>query len=215
VAGSHHKTGQGQKMEKHYAELSRFLHQHFAVDKIAYQWSAQHYQSADDLPYIGLSSRFAKHTYMATGYFADGLVYGTLAGMMIGDLFAGKTNHLLETYQANRITPRASAKFLIKENTNVFLQYLKDFPLLSKKDFSHIKKGEGKIVEIHQEKCAVSRDKNNKLNIVSAVCPHMKGIVAWNNAEQTWDCPCHGSRFTAQGHYIEGPAVGDLPSKTQ
>lgn len=214
VAGSHHKTGQGNDMQQHYKELSTFLHKHFPIDKIVYQWSAQHYQSADDVPYIGLASRSVKHTYMATGYFADGLVYGTLAGIIIGDLLAGKKNLLLETYQSNRVTVSASAKFLIKENFNVFLQYLKDYPLFSSKDYAHVKSGEGKIFEINDEKCAVSRDKNNKLHFVSAVCTHMKGIVAWNNAEQTWDCPCHGSRFTPQGKVIEGPATINLQDKT-
>ncbi len=210
VAGSHHKTGQGTNMQEHYHELRTFLHEHFPVDKITYHWSAQHYHS----PYIGLTSRSAKHTYMATGYFADGLVYGTLAGIIVGDLLTKTPNPLIDTYQTNRVTVSASTPFLIRENFNVFLQYLKDFPLFSNKDYNHLSSGEGKIFEINNEKCAVSRDEHNKLHFVSAVCTHMKGIVAWNNAEQTWDCPCHGSRFTPQGTVIEGPATSDLKEKT-
>ena len=151
---------------------------------------------------------------MATGYFADGLVYGTLAGIIVGDLLTKTPNPLIDTYQTNRVTVSASTPFLIRENFNVFLQYLKDFPLFSNKDYNHLSSGEGKIFEINNEKCAVSRDEHNKLHFVSAVCTHMKGIVAWNNAEQTWDCPCHGSRFTPQGTVIEGPATSDLKEKT-
>ena len=214
VAGSHHKVGQAKDSLAHYQDLETFLREHFAVDEVAYQWSAQHYQSADNVPYIGLASRTAKHTYMATGYFADGLVYGTLAGIIIGDLMLGNKNPLTDTYQSNRFDPLASATFVAKENANVLIQYLKDYPFCSDKHYENIKAGEGKIVEINREKCGVSRDKDNKLHIVSAVCTHMKAIVSWNNAEKTWDCPCHGSRFKQDGKVIEGPAQFDLEKKT-
>lgn len=213
VAGSHHKVGQSKNTIEHFQELEKFLRDHFPVSEIAYQWSAQHYQSADNVPYIGLASRTAKHTYIATGYFADGLVYGTLAGIIIGDLILENKNPLTETYWSNRFDPIASLAFIAKENTNVFFEYLKDYPYCSVKNYDDIKPGEGKIVEINREKCAVSRDANNKLHIVSAVCTHMKCIVGWNNAERTWDCPCHGSRFTHSGKVIEGPAKTDLENK--
>jgi Rieske Fe-S protein len=45
---------------------------------------------------------------------------------------------------------------------------------------------------------------------LSAVCTHLGGIVTWNSAERSWDCPLHGSRFDAQGRLLEGPAVEDL-----
>lgn len=215
VAGSHHKTGQGHDMQENYKKLETFLRKHFPVADVAYQWSAQHYQAADDVPYIGLASRFAKHTYIATGYFADGLIYGTLAGIIIGDLILEKNNPLAKTYQSTRITPLASAGFVAKENTNVFLQYLKDYPLMAKTNYADLKPGEGKVVEINREKCAVSRDDKNQLHIVSAVCTHMKCIVNWNNAEKSWDCPCHGSRFTPQGIVIEGPAISNLEKKQE
>lgn len=213
VAGSHHKVGQEKDTITHYKELEKFLRDHFSVAEVAYQWSAQHYQAADNVPYIGLASRSAKHTYIATGYFADGLVYGTLAGIIVGDLILENKNPLSETYQSNRFDPIASASFFMKENSNVFIQYLKDYPLFSSTDYNDIKIGEGKIVEINREKCGVSRDENNQLHIVSAVCTHMKCIVDWNNAEKTWDCPCHGSRFAQNGKVIEGPAKFNLENK--
>lgn len=213
VAGSHHKTGQGSDMQSHYQEMEKFLRDHFPVSEVAYRWSAQHFQSADDVPYIGLASRFAKHTYLATGYFADGLVYGTIAGKIIGDLILEKNNALIHQYRANRFKPIASANFLLNEDSNLYLQYLKDYPFLTGNTYSDLKPGEGKIVEIDQEKYAVCRDANHHLHMVSAVCTHMKCIVNWNNAEQTWDCPCHGSRFKHNGTVIEGPAIQNLRQK--
>jgi len=90
-------------------------------------------------------------------------------------------------------------------------QYLKDLPKnVEAKDFAHIPAGEGKTVEIKGEKFGAYRDEKNEVHIVSAVCTHMQCIVKWNNAEKSWDCPCHGSRFTYEGKVIEGPAVTDL-----
>lgn len=213
VAGNHHKTGQGTNRHARFTELEAFLKKNFSIKDIAYHWSAQHYHAADGIPYIGYVSRFAKHTYMATGFFADGLIYGTLAGIIVADLIVGKNNVLEKTYSANRFTPRASATFLVKENVNLFLQYLKDYPFAEVNNFNEVKKGEGKVLGMGGEKWAVFRDDNNQLHVVSAVCTHMKCIVNWNNAERSWDCPCHGSRFTCDGDVLEGPAIKPLKQK--
>lgn len=212
VAGNHHKTGQEHNARSHFKELELFLANHFEVDDVAYRWSAQHYHAADDIPYIGLAHR-SKHIYLATGFFADGLIYGTLAGMIIGDLILEKDNPWMRVYNTGRFTPVASAPFVLKENLNVFEQYIKDCPFLTTKSYEDVKPDEAKVVEINGEKCGVYRDNNNRVHIVSAVCTHMKCIVKWNNAEKTWDCPCHGSRFSVEGKVIEGPAQHDLKKK--
>ncbi|CEK11034.1 FAD-dependent oxidoreductase [Legionella hackeliae] len=213
ISGSHHKTGQGQNMSLHFADLESSLKEHFSISEIAYCWSAQHFQSADKIPYIGLANRTTKNIYMATGYFADGLTYGTMAGLLVANLILHKTDPFSETYFSNRFTPLSSLGFLTKENLNVFAQYAKDLPLGNGDNLENIQSGEGKIVEINREKWAVCRDSSNQLHMVSAVCTHMKCIVNWNNAEQTWDCPCHGSRFTPEGEVLEGPATYNLERK--
>lgn len=215
IAGSHHKVGQNSNTNTHYAELEKVLKNWLQADDIAYRWSAQHYQSADDVPYIGLASRFARHTYMATGFFADGLVYGTAAGILLSDIILKNNNTWMETYQSNRLTLIASAKFLAKEDTNYLLHYYKDIPQKEERHFTNLKPGEAKIAEIDREKWAVYKDENKKLHIVSAVCTHMKCLVNWNAVEKTWDCPCHGSRFTTDGEVIEGPAQINLKKKEE
>ena len=79
------------------------------------------------------------------------------------------------------------------------------------KELSSIKNGEGKIVNMLEEKFGVYRDHNGLLNIVSAQCTHLKCSVVWNADELSWDCPCHGSRFTYEGKVMNGPANFDLP----
>ncbi len=210
IAGKHHKTGQNAPMDAHFKGIMQFLEENFPDFREESRWSAQHYQSADTLPYIGPAGRFSKNIYMATGYFADGLVYGTVAAQHLAALIEQTLSPSPNLYSSTRFKPLASMKFLVEENSNVAKEYLKDLPITKTPDLETIKKGEGQILEINKEKIAISRDKNNKLHKVSAVCPHMKCIVAWNNAEQTWDCPCHGSRFSQSGEYLEGPALCGL-----
>ncbi|WED43999.1 FAD-dependent oxidoreductase [Legionella cardiaca] len=213
IAGRHHKTGQGNNMQQHFSELENFLREYFSISEIVVNWSAQHYHSADKIPYIGLANHTTKNIYMATGYFADGLVYGTLAGILVSDMILQKSNTFAEIYNANRSSLGSSLGFVAKENLNVLAQYAKDLPLSATNNFENLQVGEGRIVEINREKCAISRDSSNQLHLVSAVCTHMKCIVNWNNAEQTWDCPCHGSRFAPTGEVLEGPATKNLEKK--
>ena len=215
IAGNHHKTGQAQTSHrKQQRAVVAYLKNHFKVSEIEYEWSAQHYQPADGLPYIGLASRFSQNTYVATGYAADGLTYGTMAGMLLADKVQAKSNPWIALYKTPRFTPLASAAKFSKENLNVLAHYLADYPgSVEACDYSAIKPGQGKIFEEQGEKWAVYRDKNNQLHRVSAICTHMKCLVKWNDAEKSWDCPCHGSRFTIDGDVIEGPALSPLKKK--
>jgi glycine/D-amino acid oxidase-like deaminating enzyme/nitrite reductase/ring-hydroxylating ferredoxin subunit len=216
VAGNHHKTGLPKQFchEHHFSEVQGYLNSHFDIASFTYHWSAQHYQPADGLPYIGLSSRGSKHCYVATGYSSDGLTYGTMAGILLADLMLARPNAWSEVYKSTRFTPIASAVRLIKDNAQTLGQYLTDYPgNVDTRDYTTIRPGEGKIIEEAGEKWAVHRDKDSKLHVVSAVCTHMKCIVKWNDAEKSWDCPCHGSRFTVQGNVIEGPALSPLKPK--
>jgi hypothetical protein len=52
-------------------------------------------------------------------------------------------------------------------------------------------------------------------HVVSPVCPHLGGIVNWNQADRSWDCPLHGSRFAPDGTRLEGPATDDLPCSSR
>lgn len=210
VLGEIHKTGQKENNGECFDNLEKFLRKRFEVESVEYKWSAQQFKAADGLPYIGLSSGTTK-TYIATGFSADGLTYGTLAAMIIADDILGNENRWAKTYDASRLTPIASAGKFIKENLNVAAELIKD--TLKKADveyFADIKPGEGKILEIEGKKCAASRATDGELFAVSAICTHMGCTVHWNKAEQSWDCPCHGSRFTQNGEIIEGPAIAPL-----
>ncbi|MCM4158624.1 FAD-dependent oxidoreductase [Antarcticibacterium flavum] len=212
TVGYHHKVGQEDPQKDYFGDLEKNLRRIYDVEEVVYKWSAQHYKPADGLPYIGESSD--DNIYVATGFSTDGLTYGVVSAMIFKDLLTGKENKWAKTYDAKRFTPLKSAKPFIKENLNVLKEYLKDIPGKAEAGmFSEVKKGEGKIIEMKDEKWAVHRDEDGKLCAASAVCTHMDCIVNWNNEEKTWDCPCHGSRFRPTGEVIEGPAFSPLDKR--
>jgi Rieske Fe-S protein len=121
----------------------------------------------------------------------------------------GRENPWAEIYNPSRVTLRATGKFL-RENLNVAAWYTDYLTSGDVNSAAEIARGGGGIVRRGLSKVAVYRDPSGKLHEHSAVCPHLGGIVHWNPAEQTWDCPLHGSRFNPQGRVIYGPAASDL-----
>lgn len=212
VGGEDHKTGHIINTEEQYQRLEKYIRDRFDIESIDYKWSAQYYEPADGLPFIG-NSPFHKNIFVATGFSGDGLVYGTVAGIIISDMILEKENSWLPVYDATRFTPAASAVEFIKENADVAKNFIKDRLISDSSSLDELKAGEGKIVKINGEKIAVARDENEELHAVSPVCTHLKCHVHWNTSEKTWDCPCHGSRFSMEGEVIYGPAVTALEKK--
>ncbi len=210
VLGEPFKVGSKTYNEDSVDKIVAYLRKHFDVDEIEFIWAAQNYKPADNLPYIG-KSPMENHTYIATGYAADGLTYGTLAGMLISDGILKKDNSWVEMYSPTRFTPVASAMKFAKENITVATHLLKDYLFYGEVDeLKEIKPGEGKTIKLNNEHLAAFRDQQGKLHVVSGICTHMGCVVHWNNSENSWDCPCHGSRFGIDGKVLEGPAYTDL-----
>lgn len=213
VLGEPHKVGHKKDNEICFRNLETYIRARFDVKSVDYHWSAQNYRSADGLPYIGAVNNKSR-VYIATGFATDGLTYGTLAAMIINDLILGNENPWSRLYDPRRHNPLKSAGRFIKENVHVFMDYMKDIPYQAEvKSVSGILPNEGKTVDIKGEKFAVYRDEAGELHQVSAVCTHMKCIVNWNEEAKSWDCPCHGSRFTVDGQVLEGPAIMNLPTR--
>jgi glycine/D-amino acid oxidase-like deaminating enzyme/nitrite reductase/ring-hydroxylating ferredoxin subunit len=210
VLGEPYKVGSKSQHEELLAQLEKYLRDHFDVEQIEYIWAAQNYKAADNLPYIGTSLMESK-TYIATGFSADGLTYGTLAGRIISDAILGKENPWAKIYDPKRFTPIASAKKFAKENITVASHLLKDYLFYGEADeVNEIQKGEGKTIKIDGDHLAAYRDEAGMLHIVSGICTHMGCVVHWNDGEKSWDCPCHGSRFSIDGKVLEGPAYTHL-----
>lgn len=207
IIGEPHKVGQGNSQECIDKLVARGRELSL-LNEVEFQWGGQHYRPADHLPYIG--EGLLDHDYMATGFSTDGLVYGTLSAIILSDSIQGKTHPGAKLFQSKRITPVKSAKKFLQENINVAKQYVVDY--LHRERAHEIDKNEGMVVSHEGQKYALSKNNNGELNICSAVCTHLGCIVHWNNAEHSWDCPCHGSRFNMEGEVIEGPALSALES---
>lgn len=210
AVGAMHKVGQADDNRKNLQQLEDFVKKHFDVQDVRYRWGGQNYKPADMLPYIGPKTSNSKE-YIATGFSTDGLVYGTLSAKLISDSIASVENPHSELFKANRHQPLKAAEKFIKENVNVIGKLVGDY--FKKGDDENVKNmlpGEGKLLQYEDGKYAVYKNPDGRISVLSPICPHMGCTVHFNNAEKTWDCPCHGSRFETSGKLIEGPALHGL-----
>ncbi len=209
IGGEGHKVGEKTDTDQCFTQLADYARDRFGVTHIDYYWSSQDMVSFDKLPYIGRLTPTHQHTYVATGFSLWGMTSSTVAAMVLKDLILGQPNPWAELYEATRATPLVTPTSL-KNNLEVGTRWVGDRlkGLLSGPD--DLDPGTGKLVTVGLDKVAAYCDAAGKLHQVSAVCPHLGCIVAWNAAEESWDCPCHGSRFDPDGRVLQGPAVHDL-----
>lgn len=209
VGGEGHKVGEKNQTEENYRKLEEYVRDRFGIDTCDYRWSSQDMVSFDNLPYIGNLTPTEDHVYVATGMSLWGMSKGTMAGMLLSDLILGIENPWAKLYDSLRATPFVS-QTSIKENMDVAIRWVGDRVKGLDKDLSDVATGEGKLVTIDGDKVAAYRDESGTLHTVSAVCTHLGCIVNWNSAEKSWDCPCHGGRFSCEGKVLNGPPLADL-----
>ena len=208
AVGQAHRTGQHDAQEA-IERLEAAVRRRFRfLGHARFRWSAQNFQAADRLPYIGQD---LTGTHIATGFATDGLVFGTVAAHVIADRILDKDNPWADMFRPGRFEPTKAAQRVVQENVAVVRELVKgyigglDLPALS-----DIEPGQAALVRIGGESVAAHRDEHGVLHAVSAVCTHLKCKVQWNGFEKSWDCPCHGSRFSPDGEVICGPAIEPL-----
>lgn len=209
VIGAKHHTGQGELGEAYYAQLGDYANRHFALGGVSHRWSAQQYQAADLLPYIGRSGH--DNVYVGTGYAADGLVWSEVAAEIISHQILGRKDLDSGLLSPRRFTPAKSAKAWLETNTKVARHLSTDrFSVEKVENIDSLEPGAGKVVKMAGDNYAIYKSPEGRVSALSPVCPHMKCMVHWNGADKSWDCPCHGSRFGLEGEVIEGPAYRGL-----
>ncbi|HYC36947.1 MAG TPA: FAD-dependent oxidoreductase [Usitatibacter sp.] len=205
VGGEDHKTGQADDAERRFANLELWLRTRFPeAREITHRWSGQVMETQDYLAFAGRNPG-DEHTYIVTGDSGMGMTHGTIAGIVITDLIHGAEIPWAQLYDPSRIRLKAARNFA-KENANVAWQYTDWIRSGSTETFETIPRGAGEVIRQGMRKIAAYRDDAGELHTFSAVCTHLGCPVAWNPAEKTWDCKCHGSRFDARGQVINGPA---------
>ncbi|MBS0207992.1 MAG: FAD-dependent oxidoreductase [Planctomycetes bacterium] len=210
VGGEDHKSGQAQDGAERFARLEHWARERFpSIEEIDFQWAGQVMQSMDGVAFIGRNPLDRDNVFIATGDSGVGMTHGTIAGMILKDLILGHSNPWTSLYDPARVPVRALPSFM-RENLNVASQYAQWLTPGEVDSVDEIAPGHGAILREGLNKVAIFRDQDGKLCKLSATCPHLKCVVAWNDAEQTWDCPCHGSRFDPRGHVLNGPANVNL-----
>lgn len=207
--GQMHKVGLKENNDENIREIESFMRRHFDVAEITNRWGAQNYKPADLLPYIGRRSSDSK-VLLATGFSSDGLVYGTLSAIIFRDIISGNENNYITTFDSTRHNPAKAAVNFIKENITNAGTVIKDYIFSNDAQITDIPVSSGKVVNLDGKKVAVYHESKGVLKACSAICTHMGCVVHFNQAETSWDCPCHGSRFDTNGVVIEGPAFTDL-----
>ncbi len=207
IGGADHKTGQEAHPESCYASLETMLERYVPEAQVDRRWSGQVIETMDGLPYIG---EVCKNQFIATGFSGTGITFGTLGAMMFRDYVLGKSNPWQDLLSVERKKLSATWDYL-KENKDYPYYLVKDlFSGARDGDTASLPPGEGRLMRCNGKKVAAYRDDSGAITMLSAVCPHMGCIVAWNSSEKTWDCPCHGSRFSAKGELMAGPAEKSL-----
>jgi glycine/D-amino acid oxidase-like deaminating enzyme/nitrite reductase/ring-hydroxylating ferredoxin subunit len=209
VGGEDHKTGQAADTDARFDRLESWARQVFPnLGVVEFRWSGQVMEPVDGLAFIGRNPG-EDNVFIATGDSGHGMTHGTIAGMLISDLIQNRDNDWKKLYDPSRKTLKAMGEFA-KENLNVAAQYVDYVTGGDVKDAEEIAQGSGAIVRRGVQKLAIYRDEAGVLHEMSAICPHLGCVVDWNDTEKTWDCPCHGSRFSALGKVVNGPANTDL-----
>lgn len=210
VGGEDHKTGQADDADARYARLEAWTRERFPMaGEITFRWSGQVMEPMDGLAFIGRNPLDHDNVYIATGDSGNGMTHGTIAGMLLSDLIQGWVNPWAALYNPSRVRLKAAKEFTV-ENANMAAQYLDWLTAGDLDKDRHVARGCGAIVRHGLTKAAVYRDEEGNFHECSAVCPHLGAIVTWNQAEKTWDCPAHGSRYDRFGQVLNGPANSNL-----
>ena len=200
MAGNPHKSGQG-SWQAH-EDYKKSLYSIYPIQEIEEEWSNEDYFTFDHLPLIGKLDKHNDDLYFATGYRG----WGNTTSNMAAKILSAYLLHQYSNYAMMSSPHRSSFLSLpfLKENLNTAVHYLKGKWI--QPDFSYPLKKEAKRLEIDGQLYGVYRNEEDELFIVDITCPHMGCICEFNHVDKTWDCPCHGSRFSYRGDIIKGPA---------
>jgi glycine/D-amino acid oxidase-like deaminating enzyme/nitrite reductase/ring-hydroxylating ferredoxin subunit len=211
IGGEDHKTAHEKNTEACLNKLEAHARAHFPVEQVLFRWSSQYFEPADGLAQIGLLPGSKGNILVATGYGGNGMTYSHISALLLTDLVMKKENAYAALFSPGRIKPMAGFTNFIKENADVVAQFISKRISAEKiKELAELAPGEAKLVKYEGEKLAIYKSEEGKVHALNPVCTHAKCVVGWNSAEKSWDCPCHGARYSVDGKVLTGPASKDL-----
>ncbi|WP_170852481.1 FAD-dependent oxidoreductase [Blastococcus sp. DSM 46786] len=214
VVGEGHEVGHVSDTGERWTRLQEWARDRFGVTDLRYHWSAEETSTLDHVPFTGRIAPGSERVFTACGFDGWGMTNGTASALLIRDLILGQDNPWAATFDARRAATGLPGKEFVKHNVHVAKTWVRGrvggAPKGSPAD---LERGEAAVLEVEGEQTAAYRDEQGTLHAVSSVCTHMACTVAWNDGEKSWDCPCHGSRFTPDGDVLHGPASSPLPRR--
>ncbi|MBB6453822.1 glycine/D-amino acid oxidase-like deaminating enzyme/nitrite reductase/ring-hydroxylating ferredoxin subunit [Salirhabdus euzebyi] len=210
VGGEGHKTGHSTDTMKHYQALENFARQTVGIEEFLYRWSAQDIYTLDKVPYIGRITSNDPSILIATGYKKWGMSSSTAAARLLTDLVLKRDNPAQELFSPSRFDADPDFRKFMSQNMDVAGHFIKGKVEGQSKSLDDLSEGEGAVVKINGKRAGAYKDEAGEFHIVDTTCTHMKCELEWNNGEHSWDCPCHGSRFSIDGDVLEGPATKPL-----
>lgn len=209
LGGGKHRTGEKENEEDSYKELEDFLNENFADAEIVSKWSTQDCKSYDKIPFIGSYSNSVDNLYVATGFKKWGMSHSAAAAIILKNKILNIEDDFSEVFNPSRYTVAQSSMEFFKSVGAILKSFAKRVAP-PPDDADDIEVGEGKIINYNSMKVGVYKDEKGDYFVINPVCSHLKCALSFNEAEKTWDCPCHGSRFDIKGNVLEGPAVKPL-----
>ncbi len=211
IAGEENRTGEENIKYNPYNNLLDFGKMCFGNDiSVKYQWETEDIMTLDGIPYIGNYGKDTEDIYVITGLNKWGITNGTIGASIICDDILGKENIYKDVFSAQRFETISSITPITKNVATFSSNFIDARIDNADKTIEDIEKDSGDVISYKGEKAGVYKDKNGKCYIVDVVCPHLGCELTFNKIDKTWDCPCHGSRFTIDGKIIEAPTKEPL-----
>ncbi len=211
AGGGDHKTGHMTNTQTCFLKLESYVRAHFDVDVIKYRWSSQYFEPVDGLPYIGHLPGEPGNILVATGFGGNGMVYSGVAALLFRNLLLKSSEKYIHVFDPNRLKPVAGFSNFVRENADVAKKWVGKFlPAEKLESFADMAPGEARVVKVEGETIALYKMDTGELMALAPTCTHMGCHVTWNNMEKSWDCPCHGARYSFDGTVLTGPADKDL-----
>ena len=207
VGGGDHRTGTAKNSLQKLDIIRNFVHDQFQISDIQYHWSTQDYLTPDKLPFIGELN--AADIYVATGYQKWGMTNGVAAALLLHDLVLGIENPWAELVNPHRFNLKAQFKDLVTYNSRVVAELVKGKLRVGELFVdidADMEIGQAKVIETLAGTYGVYKDLDGDAHVLDITCTHLGCELRFNQSEATWDCPCHGSRFSYKGEIISGPA---------
>ncbi|GAA3280366.1 FAD-dependent oxidoreductase [Paenarthrobacter aurescens] len=212
VGGYGHTAGRAKSPQSHVNELLGWATKHYPGAEVTHTWSAQDYRATNLMPFFGKLPRGHGRIFFGTGYNKWGMSNGVAAALSItSDILGGQSDWASVIH--HRVTSPQGALQAVRLNAGTTKRMVEDRARIKANpeitDQTRPAEGTG-VVGLYKGEPAAVSTVDGTVCMVSASCSHLGGIVSWNDTEKSWDCPLHGSRFSPEGRYLEGPATRPL-----